>query len=118
MYDFLVNIRRYRIKTEYGGWNWFSFGDLSFSTYAKFFEKLTVLTPWVRNVSFSENFVYLVIEWFLTGIANKNIFQVEYNHRAFIKSFGNTTQLTFTCLKSTIETLEKGVKYVIAVKFT
>ena len=27
-------------------------------------------------------------------------------------SFDASTQLTFTCLKSTIETLEKGVKYV------
>ena len=48
----------------------------SFSTYAKFSEKLTFLTPWypmlrtcacqgVRNVSFSENFAYVLNEWFL-----------------------------------------------------
>ena len=28
------------------------------------------------------------------------------------KCYGGLTQLTFTCLKSTIETLEKGVKYI------
>ena len=39
-----------------------------FSTYAKFSEKLTFLTPWcayqgVRNVSFSENFAYVLNGW-------------------------------------------------------
>ena len=39
--------------------------DHSFSTYTKFYEKLTVLTSWygVRNISFSENFVYVLNEW-------------------------------------------------------
>ena len=30
----------------------------------------------------------------------------------FVKSCRSVTQLTFTCLKSAIETVEKGVKYV------
>ena len=41
-----------------------------FSTYVKFSEKLTFLTPWyacayqgVRNVSFSENFAYVLNGW-------------------------------------------------------
>ena len=50
----------------------------SFSSYAKFLEKLTFLTPWygvayvrvcirgVRNVNFSEHFAYVPNEWFLT----------------------------------------------------
>ena len=36
------------------------------STYAKFSEKLTFLTPWyaeVKNVNFSENFAYVLNEW-------------------------------------------------------
>ena len=48
--------------------------DYSFSTYAKFSEKRIFLTPWyvhtfvyqgVRNVSFSENFLYVLNEWSL-----------------------------------------------------
>ena len=38
----------------------------SFSTCRTFSKKLTFLTPWyahVRNVSFSENFVYVINEW-------------------------------------------------------
>ena len=49
-------------------------GDHWFSTYAKFSEKPTFLTPWyvhvhtcvyqgVRNVSFSENVAYVLNEW-------------------------------------------------------
>ena len=51
--------------------------DHPFSTYAKFSEKLTFLTPLirtrmcayqgVRNVSFSENFVYVLNGWTLLG---------------------------------------------------
>ena len=46
--------------------------DYSFSTYAKFSEKLIFLTPLIRtrtckyrkiNVSFSENFAYVLNEW-------------------------------------------------------
>ena len=37
-----------------------SIWDHPFSTYAKFSEKLTFLIPWVRNVSFSENFAYVL----------------------------------------------------------
>ena len=49
--------------------------DRSFSTLAKFSEKLTVLTPWyghacvsyqgVRNLSFSENLANVLNEWWL-----------------------------------------------------
>ena len=50
-------------------------GDHSFSTYAKFPEELTFLTPMirkrmfeyqgVRNVKFAENFAYVLNEWSL-----------------------------------------------------
>ena len=44
----------------------------SFSTCAKFSEKLTFLTPWYvpvrRNVSFSKNFAYVLNEWPLSKI--------------------------------------------------
>ena len=42
---------------------------ISFGTYAKFSEKLTFLTHWlcadqvIRNVSFSENFTYVLNKW-------------------------------------------------------
>ena len=51
-------------------------GDHSFSTYAKFSEKLTFLSPdshtYVcgsggKNVSFSENFAYVLNKWFLVN---------------------------------------------------
>ena len=49
--------------------------DHPFSTYAKFFEKLTFLTPWythvrarIRNVSFLENFAYILNEWSLCNV--------------------------------------------------
>ena len=52
-----------------------------FSTYTKFSEKLTFLTPWyahirvrireVRNVSFSENFAYVLNAW---SLSSQNIF--------------------------------------------
>ena len=49
--------------------------DHPFSTYAKFFEKLTFLTPWythvrarIRNVSFLENFAYTLNEWSLCNV--------------------------------------------------
>ena len=46
--------------------------DHSFSTYAKFSEKQIFFTQWyahvrvrgVKNVSFSENFAYVLNEWF------------------------------------------------------
>ena len=50
------------------------FKDHSFSTFAKRSDKLTFLTPWyahmcayqgIRNVSLSENFAHLLIEWSL-----------------------------------------------------
>ena len=45
--------------------------DHSLIMYAKCSEKLTILNSWcayqeVRNVSFSENFAYLLNDWFLT----------------------------------------------------
>ena len=59
--------------------NW----DHSFSTFAKFSEKLIVLTPWyirtrtcayqrVRNISFSENFAYVLNEWPLANLIRNN----------------------------------------------
>ena len=44
---------------------WVIIGDHSFSTFAKYSEKLTFLTPWyhgVENVSFSENFANVLNE--------------------------------------------------------
>ena len=43
--------------------------DHSFSTYAKFYEKLTFLTGG-RNVSSSENCAYVLNEWSLIVVAN------------------------------------------------
>ena len=49
--------------------------DYSFSRYAKLSEKLTFFNPWyaqgvrgVRNVSFSENFAYVLNEWSLSSV--------------------------------------------------
>ena len=41
-------------------------GDHSFSTYAKFSEKLTFLAP-DSHVSFSENLAYVLNKWFLVN---------------------------------------------------
>ena len=37
-------------------------GDYSFSTYAKFSKKLTFLIPYQEEISFSENFAYVLNE--------------------------------------------------------
>ena len=55
---------------------WTPLKDYSFSTYAKYSEKLIFLTPsycayqGVRNVSFSENFAHVLNEWSLMMIMN------------------------------------------------
>ena len=51
-----------------GNLAWNGLRDHSFSTYTTFSKILTFLTSWyqeVRNVSFSENFVYVLYEWSL-----------------------------------------------------
>ena len=62
-----------RMAAKMGVRTYFMLWDYSFSTYAKFSEKPIFLTPWcayirtnqgVRNLSFSENFAYLLNEWF------------------------------------------------------
>ena len=61
--------------------------DHSFSTFSKFSERLTFLTPWyiyvcvrgVRNVSFSENFENVLNEWSLTRTVNhRSILQINW----------------------------------------
>ena len=51
--------------------------DHLFNKYAKFTEKLAFLTPWcayqgVINVSFSENFAYVLNGWDLISVITKN----------------------------------------------
>ena len=50
--------------------------DHSFSTFAKFFEKLRFLSAYqgVRDVSFSENFANLLNEWSYGKISQRKIF--------------------------------------------
>ena len=96
-----------------------SMRDYSFSMYAKFSEKLTILNPWitrtcayqwVRNVSFSQNFVYVPNEWSL------NRFDL---HQAFLIFTLNNpkhkSQPVITNSKLTIETQEQSVKNMLKV---
>ena len=65
----LPNNNLWTLKNKWFLWNH------SFSTYIKFSEKLAFISPWyvnarvrirgARNVSFSENFAFVLNEWFL-----------------------------------------------------
>ena len=49
-------------------------------------------------------------DWFLRSMSSTTLGGNELKSKFLTKFF--TTQLTFTCTKSTIETLKEGVKYV------
>ena len=52
------------------------FWDYSISTYTKFFEKRTTCAyQGVRNVSFSENFAYVLNEWPLCSLLLYRLYQ-------------------------------------------
>ena len=65
-------------------------GDYSFSTYAKFSKKLTFLIPYQEEISFSENFAYVLNEWTLGLQVYQKETSVQLFFREFFKNFQNS----------------------------
>ena len=84
------------------------------------YSKLTIKTPerwqWLRSGVFIVNFehiLYLVLALLLLTLSMKFPARLGSCQTYVMNLFAEVvTQLTFICSNSTIETLEKGVKYV------
>ena len=83
----LINHVKYAQVTIRGIW------EHSFSTFAKFSEKLTFLKIKVRNISFSENFANVLNEWshtkYVYGLVRSTILPKILSLKSFGNSWGN-----------------------------